>query len=83
MSKNKTYTFADIEQERTALQKEMRKHRQAMNEKARTLFTPPPADTKAEKLMNNINRVVAIYDGVMLGLKLVNRFRGFFRKKKR
>ena len=46
---------------------------------------PPPADTKVQQWVNSAERVVAVYNGVMMGYKLLRRFRGLFshRKKRR
>lgn len=39
------------------------------------LFTPPKATNRYEAMLNNVGRAVAIYDGIMVGVKLMRRFR--------
>ena len=69
---------ADLKKELTETSESIRAHWHA-------LMDPPPADTKVQQWVNSAERVVAVYDGVMMGYKLLRRFRGLFshRKKRR
>ncbi len=48
-----------------------------------TLFTPPPADTKVQGWMAQVERAVAVYDGVVTGYKLMKRLGAFLPNKSR
>ena len=39
------------------------------------MFTPPISNNRYETLLNNVNRFVAIYDGMMFGMKIIRRIR--------
>lgn len=44
------------------------------------VFSPPKEGSRYEAMLNNVSRAVAIYDGIMVGLKLMRRFRHIFRR---
>jgi hypothetical protein len=54
-----------------------------IKQKSSELFAPPPMNTRSETIMSNINRGVAIFDGILFGLKLARRVRYLFKFKKR
>ena len=45
------------------------------------LFEPPKATGRFGGLINNFDRVVAVYDGVMLGMKIIGRVRKLVRRR--
>lgn len=48
---------------------------------AQSLFEPPKAMGRFGGLMNNFDRVMAVYDGVMLGMKIIGRVRRLVRRR--
>ena len=48
---------------------------------AQSLFEPPKATGRFGGLMNNFDRVMAVYDGVMLGMKIIGRVRRLVRRR--
>ena len=69
--------------QRQALQKALEENKAGIRMKLNSLFTPPPAETKMQGWMNNASRIWAVYDGVMLGFKLMRTFGFLFRKRKK
>ena len=50
---------------------------------AKGLFAPPPkTSSKWGTLMNMVDQGMAIYDGVMLGMRVAQNFRRIFRKRR-
>lgn len=45
------------------------------------LFTPPKATNKLEQAFNLFDQGIAIYDGIMLGMRFVRNVRHIFGKK--
>ncbi len=73
------------------LHEQLDANRSAIATHWQTLFVPAPAsESKVQQFVNQAERAVAIYDGVMLGYKLFHRWGGamsrlgkkFHRKKK-
>lgn len=55
----------------------------AMTAITRDIFAPlPPAATKADSLMRSFNTGMAVFDGVMLGIKMMRKIRSYFRRMK-
>ncbi len=48
---------------------------------AQGLFEPPKATGRFGGLVNNFDRVMAVYDGVMLGMKIIGRVRRLVRRR--
>ncbi|WP_294585658.1 hypothetical protein [uncultured Bacteroides sp.] len=83
---NTSHTFP-ITLESIALQKaelleQIHDQKDVMNELARDIFAPlAPATDKASSMMRAFNTGMAVFDGVMLGLKLMRKFRNLFGKR--
>lgn len=71
------YTLEDIISQRDNALKEVRESGKIISHKVRMLFAPPKATGKFDLLANNLDRIIAIYDGVLLGSKIIKRFRKF------
>lgn len=55
----------------------------AMTSTARDIFAPlPPAATKADSIMRSFNTGMAVFDGVVMGIKVMRKIRAYFRKLK-
>lgn len=62
---------------------ELRQSRQNMSETVHELFAPTEQQAGVEGIMHHVHTGMAIYDGVRTGIKIMQRIRGFFRKKKK
>ena len=60
--------------------KELRTQKQVMSDTARNLFAPiAPAADKGTAIMRAFNTGMAVFDGAMLGIKLMRKIRKIFR----
>ena len=79
--KPQTITLEYIAQLKTEKLEEIREQKRAMNRTARRIFAPlEPAASKGDALMRSFNTGMAVFDGVMLGWKILKKVRHFFRK---
>lgn len=77
-------TLESIAQQKAALLQQIRMQKEIMTDIARDIFAPvAPAANKAGAMMQAFNTGMAVFDGVMLGLKLMKKFRNFFGKRRR
>ena len=53
-----------------------------MQASATELFAPVKAANKIELIMNSVNSGMAVVDGVMTGMRLMRRVRGYFRRRR-
>ena len=76
-------TLEEITQRKKKLLEEIRAQKQAMNDTVHEIFAPlAPATTKADSIMRSFNTGMAIFDGVMLGIKIMRKVRKYFRSMK-
>lgn len=74
-------TLEDISKLKEAKLEEIREQKKAMTHTAQAIFAPlAPAASKADMLMRSFNTGMAIFDGVMLGIKIMRKIRRAFRK---
>ncbi|WP_455587518.1 hypothetical protein [Bacteroides sp.] len=60
---------------------EIRNQQKAMSSTARKIFAPlAPAASKGDALMRSFNTGMAIFDGVVMGVKIMKKVRRYFRK---
>lgn len=72
-------TLESITQQKAALLQQIRMQKEIMTDITRDIFAPvAPATNKANAMMRAFNTGMAVFDGVMLGLKLMKKFRNFF-----
>jgi hypothetical protein len=71
-------TLDTIRDRKDEVLSEIRKDKKIISRRWEHLFAPAETHTKGEQIMNIIDNSFAIYDGTMMGLKLMRRFRGFF-----
>lgn len=77
----KTYSLESISSQRKNKKAEIQVSKMKMQQIAQDLFAPPATKNKMEGLMQHVNTGIAAYDGIMTGMKILQRIRGFFRKK--
>jgi hypothetical protein len=58
---------------------EIRASKQRISLQARELFHPAESTNKSNALINNFSSGIAIFNGVLTGLKLIRRIRSIFR----
>ena len=73
-------TLDEIVQRKKKLRGEIQVQKQAMIATVRNIFSPlPPANNKTNAIMRSFNTGMAVFDGVMLGIKLMRKIRKYFR----
>ena len=80
---NVTYTLEDIIARKQAKRKEILQSKENIQTLAQDLFAPNESKNKLDGLMQHVNMGIAAYDGIMTGLKILRRVRGFFDRKRR
>lgn len=79
----KKITLEDITQRKKLLVDEIHIQKKAMTATAREIFAPlAPANNKADAIMRSFNTGMAIFDGVMMGVKIMRKIRAYFRNLK-
>ena len=74
-------TLDDLQQQKAEALEELRAQQQIMADTARNLFAPiAPAADKGTAIMRAFNTGMAVFDGVMLGVKLMRKVRKIFRR---
>lgn len=78
------YTMDDIVRLKQKLQEDIHNQKTIMSDLTHEIFAPlAPAPAGKNGLMHSFNKGVAIFDGVVLGLKVIQKFRSFFHHKKK
>ena len=74
-------TLEDLQQQKAEALEELRAQQQIMADTARNLFAPiAPAADKGTAIMRAFNTGMAVFAGVMLGVKLMRKVRKIFRR---
>lgn len=67
-------TLEDLQRQKAEALEELRAQKQVMNDTARNLFAPiAPAANKGTAIMRAFNTGMAVFDGAMLGIKLMKK----------
>lgn len=78
------YTMDDIVRLKQELLADIHKQKDIMSDLAHEIFAPPtPAPTGKNGLIHSFNTGMAVLDGVVLGVKVIRKFRSFFHHKKK
>lgn len=75
-------TLESLTRMKTEKLEEVRASKKRINEQARELFTPLQPQKGTNALMQNISSGIAIFDGVMTGIRIMRKIQRFFSKKK-
>ena len=76
-------TLESIAQRKGEVRKKLHLQKLIMTDTARELFAPlAPAADKGNAIMRAFNTGMAVFDGVMLGLRMMKRVRRMFSSKK-
>ena len=74
------FTLEEISLRKKKLLNEIHAQKKAMTATTREIFAPiAPANNKADAIMRSFNTGMAIFDGVMLGVKVMRKVRTYFR----
>ena len=73
-------TLEEISRRKAQLLKEIRQQKELMKATASDLFAPVRPTSKANAIMHSIQSGMAVFDGVMLGMKIIRRIRKAFRR---
>lgn len=77
------YTLEELSLLKAAKLKEIREQKKAMTLTAKNIFAPmAPAASKGDAIMRSFNTGMAVFDGIVLGVKVMKNIRRFFHKKK-
>lgn len=79
--KEKGITLEDIRLRKLAIKKQLSQRKGNMVNKTQSLFTHARDVTKWDRTLSLISNSIAVYDGLLLGLRLMTRFKGFFRRR--
>lgn len=75
-------TLEEIARRKEELLGEIRAQKETMTTTARTIFAPlAPAASAGGAMMRSFNTGMAIFDGVMLGIKVMKQIRNLFSKR--
>ena len=73
-------TLESRQKQKAEAREELRAQKKIMNDTARNLFAPlAPAADRGTAIMRAFNTGMAVFDGVMLGMKLMKKIRNSFR----
>jgi hypothetical protein len=76
-------TLDEIREEKLEVLTKIHKQKDSISNIWNDIFAPCEATSKTGHIFNLVDNSIAIYDGTMLGYKLIQRLRSFFRRNKR
>lgn len=76
-SRNQEITLDTLRERKENVLEQIRKDKEKIGNQWNEMTAPVETNTKGEYILKMIDNGLAIYDGLMLGLKLMRRFRGF------
>ena len=77
-------TLEELTRQKAALLQEIQTQKTTLVRLSQNLVAPlAPAAEKGNSVLHAFNRGMAVFDGVMIGLKLMRKFKSFFGKKRR
>ncbi|MDO4163091.1 MAG: hypothetical protein Q4D56_01715 [Bacteroides sp.] len=75
-------TLESIAARKAELLQQIRQQKEAMNQITHEIFAPlAPATNKADAIMRSFNTGMAVFDGVMFGIKIMKRVRKLIGKR--
>ena len=72
------YTIDEINAMKESLALELQDKEKKISTMSKMLFSPPNSENKVQHWMNQAEKAMAIYDGAVLGFKLLSNFRRIF-----
>lgn len=80
---NTPVTLEEITRRKNEKKEEVRKLKAQMTQTMREMFAPEENKGGAMGIVQHIGTGIAVYDGIMTGIKVMRRVRGFFTRKRR
>lgn len=77
------YSVESIAQRRAEKKEEILLSKARIQNLTQELFAPQKSKNQMDNMMQHINAGIAAYDGLMTGLKILRRVRGFFARNKK
>ena len=77
------YSVESIAQRRAEKKEEILRSKTRIQNLTQELFAPQKSKNQMDNMMQHINAGIAAYDGLMTGLKILRRVRGFFSRNKK
>lgn len=75
--------LAYIRKRKSELRIEIQTCNENIRNTTKTLFAPPKANNKMESFFNIVDQGMAVYDGVILGMRVMRNFRRIFSRKRK
>lgn len=73
-------TLEEISERKKQLLVEIRMQKENISSSAKNLFAPlAPATSKTDSLMRSFNTGMAVFDGVVMGIKIMQKIRKYFK----
>ena len=77
------YTLEEIAERKKQLQHEIQVQKKTIITTTREIFAPvAPTANKADAIMRSFNTGMAVFDGVVMGIKIMRKVRAYFKKLK-
>ena len=77
------YSVESIAQRRAEKKEEILRSKARIQNLTQELVAPQKSKNQMDNMMQHINAGIAAYDGLMTGLKILRRVRGFFSRNKK
>lgn len=77
------YSVESIAQRRAEKKEEILRSKARIQNLTQELFAPQKSKNQMDNMMQHINAGIAAYDGLMTGLKILRKVRGFFSRNKK
>ena len=82
-TQSKKITLKEIAERKKELLNEIHARKKAMTAITHEIFAPvAPAANKADAIMRSFNTGMAVFDGVVMGIKIMRKVRAYFRRLK-
>lgn len=78
---NQIITLEEIAQRKTELRKEIAEQKSRITITTRNIFAPLIPSPSGNPLMKSFNTGLAIFDGVMMGFKIIKSIKRYFRNR--
>lgn len=80
METQHTYTIEEIDKLRNEKKEEVRQSKGRLQQLGKDLLAPQENEGRLNTLMRNVNMCIAAYDGIMTGMKILQRVKTYFKR---
>ena len=81
-TKNHKITLEAISKRKEELRAEIKRQKAQILFSLKQAMAPSPAELKLHPFMQNLNKGMALFDGVMTGIKIIRRIKAFLKRMK-